>query len=95
MCGVKGERTVLLGKLFTVGAQDQRGVQVLWGREIQACLQAYLARGVVSEVFPAYDMADALFGVVNNHRELVAKAGIRALQHKVTYRLFKVLALGP
>jgi hypothetical protein len=58
-------------------------------------LQAYLAGGVISEVFPAYDMADTLFGVVNNHRELVAKAGIGALQHKVTYRRYQVLALGP
>jgi hypothetical protein len=38
-------------------------------------------------------MADALYGVVNHYCQLVGKALVSPLHHKVTHRCFDVLAL--
>src|SRR5919204_1482037 len=71
-------RAVALGQALAVRAEHERNVRVARRRKPEALRQPQLARGGVEEIRAAYHFADALLGVVDDHRHVVRDRAIVA-----------------
>ncbi|MNV57545.1 hypothetical protein D3C71_1498830 [compost metagenome] len=76
---------------MAVGAEQQRQVQVMRGRYAQCLLQQNLARRGVDQVRAAHHVADALLGVVHDHRQLIGPETIGPQQDEIAYVTVHVL----
>jgi hypothetical protein len=71
---------MLLGQL-AARIEHQRGVQIARRAGRARCSRIW--RAVVGQVGAAHDVADALFGVVHHHGQLIGPQPVGAAQHEV------------
>lgn len=92
---INGQRggTGLLGELFTRRIDGQGQVSMNRRGQAQRGLQGDLPGGRIQQIGPAYDVRDALFGVIDHHRQLVSKQAIRPAKEEITHVPFKLLGM--
>ena len=76
-----------LGEAGAVGAEDERDVRPGRALEAEQVAEQRLAGGRGEQVVAADDLADALVGVVDDHREVVGEGAVAAAQDEVVDRV--------
>lgn len=83
MVFVQGGGKRLLRPFLPVFVDQKREVGVIRGSEAETALQVDLARGGNEQVLPAYDVCDALVGIVGDDGKLVRPKSVGTQEDEV------------
>ena len=85
----------LLGKFLSICIDDDRQVRVVRVRQGQHRLQVPVSKGGFQQIAAAYDMRNALIGIVQYHRQVIGIQVVFALDNKVAALLLQIAVQGP